>query len=174
MAALVSPNWSYKCEALGFKHGRPHYLQVHWTLTIYNYYFLYIPSYHCGITIGIIICNSISCILSIRPKLWFTKDVRNRHCVTGVTGTLTQPSCLGHLSPVTCHLSPGACHQSHVTCHLSPVTCHMSTVICHLFHITNSHTQRPPLANFLWGGGRSAPPPGLLVTKSRSKVAKNG
>ena len=94
-AALVSPNWSYKCEALGFKHGRPHSLQVHWTLTLYNYYFLYIPSYHCGITIGIIICNSISCMLSIRPKLWFTKEVCNRHCVTG---TVTQPSCLGSMT----------------------------------------------------------------------------
>ena len=110
MAALVSPNWSYKCEALGFKHGRPHSLQVHWTLTKYYYYFLYIPSYHCGITIGKIIFNSISCMLSIRPKLRLTKEVCNRHYVTGVTGTLTRPSCLGSMSVLVGFFCPPSSH----------------------------------------------------------------
>ena len=34
-------------------------------------------------------------MLSIRPKLRLTKEVCNRHCVTGVTKTLTRPSWLG-------------------------------------------------------------------------------
>ena len=37
-------------------------------------------------------------MLSIRPKLRLTKEVCNRHCVTGVTGTLTQPSCLASMT----------------------------------------------------------------------------
>ena len=36
-------------------------------------------------------------MLSLRPKLRLTEEVCNRHCVTGVTKTLTRPSWLGCL-----------------------------------------------------------------------------
>ena len=55
-------------------------------------------------------------MLSIRPKLRLTKEVCNRHCVTGVTGTLTQPSCLGSMTVlVFSFLSPILTIQSSCT-----------------------------------------------------------